>query len=410
MCKMRILYVQSGLGPPPKDPRLDKMFHVPEPVCGDILYPTWFRKPERFDAALGENSYPEHRVGNFTYHFCLATKKRLGHPIHKLFIFWFFLRQGFRLIRKHKYDCIITYGWTLTGVAAYILRWVSGAKLIVELGNAPHHYNQFGRFNSTRVTLGMRIAKFASDILLSVIAGSADRLQLRYPAQLEHYPRLHGLPVSLLHGFIPVSTVPFSGQSENYILLVGAPWYLKGVDLLVRAFHNIKAEFPHMRLRVLGYYPDSNALNELIAGEPRIEIMTARPNRKVLPIVANACIFVLASRTEAGGRVLIEAMGAGKPIIASSADGNPYYIRDGINGLVFETQNAGDLADKLRLLLRSPELRKRLGAAGYELAHSKYNEASFGQEFKKMIELTVYGTTPSSITEQERTSAPVGTP
>jgi glycosyltransferase involved in cell wall biosynthesis len=258
------------------------------------------------------------------------------------------------------------------------------------------------------VTFGMRMGKLASDILLNVIAGSADRLQLRYPTQLEYYPRVQKVPVSILHGFIPVSNVPFTGQSDNYILLVGGPWYLKGVDLLIRAFHSIKAEFPGVTLRALGHYPDREALDELIAGEPRIELMKARKNHEVLPIVANASIFVLASRTEAGGRVLIEAMGAGKPIIVSSADGNPYYVRDGVNGLVFETQNADDLADKLRVLLRSPELRKKLGDEGYRLAHSRYNETTFGTEFEKMVELTVNGSNRSSAMGQDRSSERVG--
>jgi glycosyltransferase involved in cell wall biosynthesis len=377
------------------------MFYVTDPVCGDILFPTWFREEKSFKVALGENSYPEHRVGNFTYHFCLAGKYPVGHPFQKLLIFWFFLTHGLRLLRKHKYDCIVTYGWTLTGIAAYLLRWVSGAKLIVEFGIAPHNYNQFGRFNSTKVTFGMRMAKRASDILLNLIAGSADRLQLRYPTQLEHYPRVQNMPVSILHGFIPVSNVPSTGQSENYILVVGAPWYLKGVDLLIQAFQQIKAEFPDVSLRALGHYTDCGPLAALIAGEPRIELMKARRNREVLKIIANASVFVLPSRTEAGGRVLLEAMGARKPIIVSSADGNPYYVRDGVNGLVFETQNADDLAEKLRLLLRSPELRKKFGDKGYELAHSKYSEANFGKEFARMVELTVRGSNASSAPRPE---------
>jgi glycosyltransferase involved in cell wall biosynthesis len=405
---MRILYVLAGLGPPPKDPRLDKMFYVSDPVCGDILFPTWYREPGQIRIALTNESYPEHTVGNFTYHFYLAGKYPVGHPIQKLAIFCFYLRQGLKLIRKQKYDCIVTYGWTLTGVAAWILRRLSGAKLIVEIGITPHHYNQFGRYGATSVTFGMKAAKFVSDMLVNVIAGSADRLQLRYPTQLERYPKLHGKPVSIIHGFIAVSNVPCTAVNEDYLLLVGAPWYLKGVDLLVQAFHRIKTEFPGLRLKALGHYTDAEELEKLVAGEPRIELMKARKNHEVLALTANASIFVLASRTEAGGRVLIEAMGAGKPIVVSSADGNPYYVRDGVNGLVFESGNADDLAEKLRILLRSPELRRKLGDKGYELAHSIYNEASFGREFGRMVELTVRGSAASTAAGQDRSSAEVG--
>ena len=388
---MRILYVYPGPVPPPQDRSLDRMFHVPAPVGGDILYPVWFGKDE-VAAALGADSYPEHRVNNFTYHIHPAGSggAHLG-ARGKLGIFWFFLTHGYRLTRKHRYDAIMTYGWTLTGVAAWILRMLSGAKFIVEMGNAPHHYNQFGRFGSTRKTVGTRVAKLASDLLLRFIAGSADRLQLRYPTQLDHYPRLKKVPATVMHGYIAVSRVPCTGESDNYILTVGGPWYLKGVDVLVKAFQKIHTEFPSFKLRLVGLYTDREQLDVLAAGNKKIEFVGPLPNPETLEVISKCSVFVLASRTEAGGRVLLESMAAAKPLVASDVDGNPYYVRDGVNGLVFRSGNDDDLAAKLRILLSSPELRHQFGNKGREIALTKYVEPSFGQQFAEMVRLTVVG-------------------
>src|SRR5690606_20549363 len=108
---------------------------------------------------------------------------------------------------------------------------------------------------------------------------------------------------------------------DPYILLVGAPWYLKGVDLLVDAFTGLMADYPNVRLRLRGHYPDRTALMALIAGNERIEILKPVLNQKALEIIAGASVLVLASRCEGMGRVLIEAMAAGVPVVGSDVGG-----------------------------------------------------------------------------------------
>lgn len=84
-------------------------------------------------------------------------------------------------------------------------------------------------------------------------------------------------------------------------------------------------------------------------------------------------------------------MAAGKPVIASRVGGVPHYVRDGETGLLFENENVEDLAEKLRALLRSPELQARLGQNGYRIARAQYTEAVWGRKMQELIELTVLG-------------------
>ncbi|MFO0811980.1 MAG: glycosyltransferase family 4 protein [Gemmatales bacterium] len=75
-------------------------------------------------------------------------------------------------------------------------------------------------------------------------------------------------------------------------------------------------------------------------------------------------VAVPAVAQEALGRTAVEAMGAGRPVVASRLGGLPFTIPDGATGLLFEPGNPDDLATKLEQLLNSVELRTRLGNAG----------------------------------------------
>ncbi len=76
---------------------------------------------------------------------------------------------------------------------------------------------------------------------------------------------------------------------------------------------------------------------------------------------------------EALGRTAVEAMAAGKPVVASRLGGLPFTVVDGATGLLCEPGNARDLADKIENLLDDPALRKRLGLAGRRRFEEHYS-------------------------------------
>lgn len=67
---------------------------------------------------------------------------------------------------------------------------------------------------------------------------------------------------------------------------------------------------------------------------------------------------------EALGRSAVEAMGAGKPVIASRIGGLQFTVAEGATGLLFEPGHADDLAQQIEILLDDPRQRQRLGQAG----------------------------------------------
>lgn len=76
---------------------------------------------------------------------------------------------------------------------------------------------------------------------------------------------------------------------------------------------------------------------------------------------------------EALGRTAVEAMAAGKPVIASRLGGLPYTVADGATGLLCEPGDPADLAKKIEILLDDPDLRRRLGLAGRHRFEEHYS-------------------------------------
>jgi glycosyltransferase involved in cell wall biosynthesis len=76
---------------------------------------------------------------------------------------------------------------------------------------------------------------------------------------------------------------------------------------------------------------------------------------------------------EALGRTAVEAMAAGRPVIASRLGGLPYTVIDGLTGLLCEPGDARDLASKITLLLDNAALRERLGLAGRKRFEEHYS-------------------------------------
>ncbi len=384
--RKRILYVHSTVVPPPTDLRRDRFYLLSENLEGDILQPIWFQTPAEVEAMFGEGSYPVYTVGNFRYHWLLSSNMRGMRQRYE--VFRSYLSKGRQLYKERRFDCIVAYSHMTTGVLAGILRLLTGARLVIELVTSPRFVYITDRPNPT---LRERLMKFYSDVCLHVSTVLANRFHFLFPNQLSDYPLLQGAANSVFHEFVPISAIE-RGQpdaDDAYVLLVGAPWYLKGVDLLIRAFRSIEAEFPSVKLKILGYFPDRTAIDGLMEGSRQIEILKARPPAEALKIIEGAMMMVLPSRCEGLPRVLIEGMAAGLPLVGSTVGGIPYLIRNGENGFVVPIGDWQALAAQMRVLLQDAGLRRKMGDRSYERAHSELNEQVYVREFTRMIEAAV---------------------
>lgn len=148
---------------------------------------------------------------------------------------------------------------------------------------------------------------------------------------------------------------------------VGRLLPMKGIDTLLEALARLPA---FVRLAILGDGPDRERLEGRAASlgvTPRVEWSPAVPSTDVATRLAALSALVLPSRTtrrwkEQFGRVLVEAMAAGVPVVGSSSGAIPDVI--GEAGLVFPEGDAGRLAELLARLAGDPAECARLSALG----------------------------------------------
>lgn len=97
------------------------------------------------------------------------------------------------------------------------------------------------------------------------------------------------------------------------------------------------------------------------------------------PFIQDADVLLMCSRSEAFGRVTIEAMKAGKPVIAARSGANLELIREGFNGLLYTTMNYEELADKIQYLYEHPNEARQMGNNGLQWALERFNANSYGE-------------------------------
>ncbi len=186
--------------------------------------------------------------------------------------------------------------------------------------------------------------------------------------------RLHGRVVVVPNGLDVdafASAEPAQGLPEGRrVLWVGRLDPQKGFAIALRAFELVAAELPDALLVVAGDGRDRAEVEALPPGVRDRAVMLGAVAHEVLPRYHAACEVYMspAIGQESFGYVLVEAMAAGVPVVASDIPGYREVDRDGENGLLVPPRDPVALAGALLRVLGDPGLAARLGAAGRESA------------------------------------------
>jgi glycosyltransferase involved in cell wall biosynthesis len=161
---------------------------------------------------------------------------------------------------------------------------------------------------------------------------------------------------------------PHESPAPPTILFVGRLYpEQKGLVPLLRAFALIPPELG-LRLRLIGEDWGGRATIERLAEEhgfrDRLTLTGPLPRPELLREYARADLFVLPSLFEPYGIVLMEAMAAGLPIVASRVGGIPEVVEDGTNALLVPPGNPGELARAIELLAGDRAKRQSFAKAG----------------------------------------------
>lgn len=166
-------------------------------------------------------------------------------------------------------------------------------------------------------------------------------------------------------------------QDEKVVLFVGRLEHEKGPDLLVEALSHLHPSLDeeNSRIRVVlaGDGRLKKALQERCSTLPRAGMVTFLGYRQDIPaLLGLADLVVLPSRSEGLPMTVLETMAAGKPLLATSVGSIPEVIEHGVSGWVVPPGSPAALAQGIRHLLGSPDLRKRLSDRALNVLQERY--------------------------------------
>lgn len=165
----------------------------------------------------------------------------------------------------------------------------------------------------------------------------------------------------------------------------------KGLDVLIDAV----AGTDRMNVRLVGNGP---LREELLVQAARLgvalEIDTTAKHEEMASAYAGFDVLVLPSRTTATwaeqfGRVLVEALWCGVPVVGSDSGEIPWVIRATGGGIVVPEGDPAALRDALVRLRDSPELRRELAARGREQVYAQFSVEACAREFDRALRAAI---------------------
>lgn len=186
--------------------------------------------------------------------------------------------------------------------------------------------------------------------------------------------------VAVLPNSVPLPKACAGREEPGRVLFLGRIEEAKGVFDLLEAAASVAPRFPDLRL-VLGGVGDVETLrrraSELgIAG--RIELPGWLGERERQAELDRAAVFCLPSHVEGLPMALLEAMAAGKAVVASRVGAIPEAVVEGENGVLVPAQDSGALAVALARVLADAELRQRLGRRARATVEQYYSLDAVG--------------------------------
>jgi glycosyltransferase involved in cell wall biosynthesis len=169
-------------------------------------------------------------------------------------------------------------------------------------------------------------------------------------------------------------------EDDFVVGFVGRFVEAKGLGDLVMAVKHSQSEhnWPRLRLLCVGEGP----LREMLLGEPSAMVAVSSTSAGLLRYYHAMDVLVLPSRTTPGwteqfGRVLIEGMAAGVPVVGSTSGAVPEVIGDA--GLLFTEGNVQELAGRLRILQSDGTLREQLSVRGRQRAITHFSSTAIAE-------------------------------
>ncbi|WP_242439771.1 glycosyltransferase family 4 protein [Ligilactobacillus salivarius] len=167
-------------------------------------------------------------------------------------------------------------------------------------------------------------------------------------------------------------------RGNKNILYVGSIIPRKNVELIVKSFVNYREKNSDNKSKLIiigkGSKKYTAYCKSLIPKELESSVLWVEylNNSQLKYVYDEADIFMLPSKQEIFGMVLLEAMYFGKPVIASLSAGSDTLIEDGYNGYIINNENIDNWSKKIEELLENDNLRENIGEKAHNTIIEKF--------------------------------------
>jgi glycosyltransferase involved in cell wall biosynthesis len=190
--------------------------------------------------------------------------------------------------------------------------------------------------------------------------------------------------------------VPKIIRKENTlvnIIYLGNLQRSKGIEDLLEAVRLLYEKVPDtFNVMIAGNWREpevkSFCLNMVQQYHLPVHFMGELTGEQKLKFLAEADVFVFTPKEPEGHPwAVIEAMAASLPVISTDQGAISESIADGVNGFIVPVNKPDQTAEKLRLLITDPILRKRMGDTGFQVYRDKYTEGNMVQNYCRVFDI-----------------------
>ena len=347
---------------------------------------------DKYDVLLFKGPTFESRMSKEEHASVIADLKRVQFKGIKIVTIPFLVRRVnpaydllaliylFMLLRKEEPAIVHTH----TSKAGFLGRLAARLARVPIIVHTPHGHVFFGYFGSLKTGMFILLEKLAAGITDKIVA-----VTNREKEDYKYYRIAREDKIVVINSGVELGIfreLPF-GEREDFKRTLGIPDKslvvgtagrlepVKGPEYLIEAAKNVLSKYPQAYFIFAGDGPLrqklENRAHELGIKNNTLFLGWRRDVTKVISIYD---IFAFPSLNEGMGRVLVEAMALGKPIVASDAGGIPDLVTHGINGFLVPPKNPEQLAVYIQILLCDKERRAKMGAEG------KARAAKFGKD------------------------------
>ncbi len=180
-----------------------------------------------------------------------------------------------------------------------------------------------------------------------------------------------------VHKGVDVSEFKGEFEKDIDILFIGSRFIEKGAIDLINAVEKLKKDYPKLKCVMIGGGSkidiDYDAYIKSLGLSENIEIKPFLDNKEVIKYHLRSKIHILPTKIEALAQVMLEAMAAKVPVIATDVGGNSEAITHGENGFLIKVGDVDGIVKYAKVLLDDSKLRKKMGLNGFNKVLNHFN-------------------------------------